>query len=707
MKSKRITPGHPLPAGATLTSDGVQFSLISRYATSVHLLLYRKSDDNEPYECILLDPKTNKTGSCWHIFVKGLKKGQLYLYRVDGLYKPEKGHRYNRNRVLIDPYSKALTGNTPWNLRKAFGYDPNHPDGDLSFSTSRNYTCMPKCVVVDDFFDWQGDQPLNYPLHETIIYETHLRGLTRHPNTIKHFGLKNPGTCAGVIEMIPYLSELGITSIEFLPVAEFDEHESGDKSITNYWGYSTTAFFAPKGSYAVSSRGMDQVIEFKTMVRELHRAGIEIILDVVFNHTGEGNHTGPTYSFRGLDNSIYYMLEEDQRFYRNYSGCGNTLNCNHPVVRKLIIDCLRYWVQEMHVDGFRFDLASILTRDGEGRIMDNPPILESIAEDVVLHSTKIIAEPWDAGGAWQVGNFYGDPWAEWNDRYRDDVKRFWRGDPGMINAFATRISGSSDLYASSGKKPYHSINYITSHDGFTLHDLVSYNQKHNEANGEENRDGSDNNLSCNWGIEGETCDESILVLRTRTIKNFWATLLLSSGTPMILAGDEFQRTQKGNNNAYCHNSELSWYDFSRLETHADTYRFARLIINFRRNHSTLQHREFFTGDNQSGGGKSDIDWFDEHGNSVDWNRQKNILALRIYGTHGEEDIVVYFNSTTNSVHFHLPEPPEGCGWYRVVDTALDPPQDIAEAGEEVQIARDQGYRTDCYSMVVLIGKQES
>lgn len=603
--------------------------------------------------------------------MEGLGEGQLYLYQVDGPYEPEKGYRFCRNRLLIDPYCKALSGGPSWTLQDS-------PDGNASG--------MPKCVVVDDSFDWQGDRPLNYPLWETIIYETHVRGLTRHPNTIKRQGLKHPGTFAGVIEMIPHFKKLGITSVELLPAAEFDAHEYIGK--TNYWGYSTAAFFAPKGSYAVSAKGPDQVREFKTMVRELHKAGIEVILDIVFNHTGEGNHTGPTFSFRGLDNTIYYILEPDKRFYKNYSGCGNSMNCNHPVVRSLIIDCLRYWVQDMHVDGFRFDLASVLTRDGQGHILNNPPVIEHITEDAVLRNTKIIAEPWDAGGAYQVGSFYGGRWAEWNDKYRDEVKAFWRGDPGMINKFATRVSGSSDLYSHTGKKPYHSINYITSHDGFTLLDLVSYNEKHNEANGEENHDGSNFNLSFNWGAEGETKDETILKLRSRMMKNFWATLLLSSGTPMILGGDEFQRTQSGNNNAYCQDNTLSWYDFSRMDRYADTYRFARLIIQFRKKHPALRRREFFTDEDQ-------IEWLDENGNSVDWNRPKNILALRI------EDIVICFNSTEKAVHFRLPAPREGYIWFRAVDTALDAPDDIAETGPGMPLEEGKGYTVACRAMAVI------
>jgi glycogen operon protein len=649
--------------------------------------------------------------------VEGLTAGQFYLYRVDGPYSPSEGHRFNKNKVLIDPYTKALTGNFRWNLKDTFGFIPGHPDEDLSFSTDGDAGEIPKCIVVDDDFDWQGDRPLNYPLRETVIYETHVRGLTSHPEAVKRFGLKNPGTFAGVAEMIPYLKGLGITSLELLPVAEFDEFEYEDrtnpvtgKPLKNYWGYSSIAFFAPKSSYAASCDKGDQVAEFKTMVRELHRAGIEVILDIVFNHTGEGDHKGHTFSFKGMDNSIYYMLTPDRRYYMNYSGCGNTLNCNHPVVRELIIQSLRYWVQDMHIDGFRFDLGSILGRDGSGNMMENPPVLERIAQDPVLRDTKIIAEAWDAAGAYQVGSFPGGRWAEWNDRFRDDVRSFWRGDPGKVSAFATRISGSADIYMQTGRKPYHSINYITAHDGFTLSDWVSYESKHNEANGEGNRDGSDNNLSRNWGVEGETGDMQVLITRSRMVRNMLATLLLSSGTPMILGGDEIRRSQGGNNNAYCHDNTISWYDFRTMDLHPGTYRFARLLIAFRNAHPVLQRGEFFLGKDLNDNDVPDISWFDENGKPVDWSRKENRLALRIDGSKEDSqnirddvDILMFFNSTGQTTRFLVPEPHEGERWARVIDTARPSPEDFLEDGDVVDVRAGSRYEVGYRSMAVLVG----
>ena len=518
--------------------------------------------------------------------------------------------------------------------------------------------------------------------------------------------------------MIPFLRGLGVTSLEFLPVAEFDEYEYEDRTnpisgepLKNYWGYSTIAFFAPKGSYATLNTRGEQVSEFKEMVRELHKVGIEVILDIVFNHTGEGDHMGRTLSFKGLDNRIYYILDSNPRYYKNFSGCGNTLNCNHPVVRDMIIRCLRYWVQEMHVDGFRFDLGSILGRDPEGNLMDNPPVLETIAQDPVLRDTKIIAEAWDAGGAYQVGQFPGGRWAEWNDRFRDDVRSFWRGDASKVSALATRFSGSADLYLQTGRKPYHSINYVTAHDGFTLSDLVSYSKKHNEANGENGRDGAENNLSCNWGGEGEVGIDKVYWMRSRMTRNFLTTLLLSSGTPMILGGDEIRRTQGGNNNAYCHDNEINWYDFSRMDKHPGTYRFARLLIAFRNAHPAFQRQEFFVGRDLSNNEVPDIGWFDENGAPMNWARSENILALRIDGSRKEihadaddVDILIFFNASGGSVDFLVPEPHDDQQWVRVIDTAEPTPTDFLEEGdEEKPVEAGTRFRVRERSMVVLIG----
>ncbi|MDR2133946.1 MAG: glycogen debranching protein GlgX, partial [Treponema sp.] len=601
--------GEALPMGASLTGRGVNFAVFSRHATAVSLVLFEHSGQDSPYQELKLDSQKNKTGDVWHCHVSGLAAGALYLYRTDGPYNPEQGFRFNSHKLLIDPYAKALTDLSDWDFRDCTGYNPGDPAGDLSFSRTDNFN-LPKCIVIDDNFDWQDDIPLNYPLRFSVLYETHVRGLSMSPDS----GVKHPGSYRGVIEKIPYLKDLGVTSLEFLPIQEFNERELFSKNprtgkpLVNYWGYSTVAFFAPKGSYASDKSPGGQVREFKEMVRELHRAGIEIILDIVFNHTAEGSELGPTFSFRGLDNQIYYILNDNRRYYQNYSGCGNTVNCNHPVVRAFIMDCLRYWVIEMHVDGFRFDLGSILGRDQKGRLMENPPMLEQIAEEPVLSNTKIIAEAWDAGGAYQVGWFPGGRWAEWNDRFRDDVRRYWRGDPHETRHLATRLSGSSDLYLRDGRKPFHSINFVTSHDGFTLHDLVSYNRKHNEENGERNRDGGDNNNSYNYGEEGPVLDPIILRVRERQLKNFIATMMVSLGTPMILGGDEIARTQRGNNNAYCQDNEISWYDWSLLEKNKNLFRFAREMIAFRRRHPGFMRPEFYTGRDGNYNAIPDISW---------------------------------------------------------------------------------------------------
>ncbi len=608
--SLKTSPGTPLPLGTTLSEHGVQFSVFSRHATAVVLQLFNSARGNDLSGEIILDPGLNKTGDIWHVFVEGIRAGQLYGYRADGPYRPREGLRFNKNKLLLDPYTRAVSGNFNWDLSDARSYDSNSPEGDLSFSTLDSAGGAPKSIVVDNSFDWGDDRPLKIPMKDTIIYETHIRGLTCHPSS----GVSHPGTFQGVIEKIPYLQQLGITAVELLPIHEFDEHEimhtdpTTGRKLTNYWGYSTIGFFAPKGRYSTSGSMGEQVQEFKKMVIALHKAGIEVILDVVFNHTAEGDETGPTLCFRGLDNTIYYLLADGGRRYKNFSGCGNTVNCNHPVVRDLILDCLLYWAIEMHVDGFRFDLASILGRDQEGKILKNSPLIERIAENPVLRDTKIIAEAWDAGGAYQVGGFPGR-WAEWNGHYRDDIRRFWRGDSGMVSQLATRLAGSSDLYQKNGRAPFHSVNFVTCHDGFTLHDLVSYATKHNGANGHNNRDGTDDNFSCNYGVEGETDSETINTLRTRQVKNFIATLMLSQGVPMLLGGDEFRRTQGGNNNAYCQDNELSWYDWNFVKKHKEIVRFTKELIAFRKRHPCLRRTHFFSGQDTDQDGLLDISWY--------------------------------------------------------------------------------------------------
>ena len=714
MENMRFLPGKPLPLGATVTSEGVNFSVFTRNGTAVILELFRSPDDADPYCVYQLDSRVNRTGDAWHVFVAGLSRDALYLYRVDGPFRPNEGLRFNVHKYLLDPYAKALTPHSVFLGHAAQAARPPHIDADLAYNTSHTALGFPKCVVVDDSdFDWQGDRPLNYPLRYSVLYEAHVKGLSVHPSS----RLPHGGTYRGVIESIPYLKDLGVTSLELLPINEFDENEnsrtnpySGER-LKNYWGYSTIAFFAPKAGYASENSGSAHVREFKEMVRELHKAGIEVILDIVFNHTAEGNERGITMSFRGFDNPIYYMLEDNRRYYRNYSGCGNTVNCNHPVVRTFILDCLRYWVTEMHVDGFRFDLGSILGRDQKGRILENPPMLERIAEDPILSRTKIIAEAWDAGGAYQVGWFPGGRWAEWNDRFRDDVRYFWRGDPGTARHFATRLTGSSDLYLRDGRKPFHSINFLTSHDGFTLADLLSYNGKHNDDNGEENRDGSDHNVSYNYGAEGPTDNPVILATRNRQAKNMILSLFISLGTPMLLMGDEIGRTQRGNNNAYCQDTEISWMDWTLRETRGDLLRFTRAAIAFRKAHPAFLRPEFLTGKAESSHSAPDIEWFGEDGKVADWAKLDGYLAYRLVGSKGttladidDNDFCVMFNASTADRTVTIP-PCVGCKqWFRVVDTSRETPEDFLESGREEALFNQRKYVILARSSVVLLSR---
>ncbi|HUB66331.1 MAG TPA: glycogen debranching protein GlgX, partial [Candidatus Methylacidiphilales bacterium] len=598
-----IRVGYPFPFGPHEWGDGVNFAIFSRHATRVRLELFAHPDDATPFRSIDLDPVRNRTGDVWHVWIHGIRPGQLYAYRMDGPYLPHEGQRFNFNKLLLDPCATAISRMPNWNFGPACGYDPSALEPDLACSTFDDAGTMPKCIFTDGHFSWRNDRPLRHPWWKTIIYETHVRGSTVHPSS----AVTHPGTYRGLMEKIPYFKELGITAVELMPVQEFNEHQAKSidpqtgKPLGNYWGYDPVVFFAPKASYSSAGGLGQQKLEFQEMVHAFHEAGIEVILDIVFNHTAEGDERGPTLSFRGIDNSIAYALAEDKRYYKNYTGTGNTINANHPVVRDHILSALGYWVTEMHVDGFRFDLASVLGRDGNGNLMSNSPLLERIAEDPVLRETKLIAEAWDASGAYEVGSFSDRRWAEWNRRYRDDVRRFWRGDDGMVGLFASRICGSSDLYAKSGKGPECSINFITSHDGFTLNDLVSYQQKHNEANGEGNRDGAGDNLSCNYGFEGATENAGIDSIRKRQIKNFLLTILVSRGVPMLLGGDEFRRTQHGNNNAYCQDNETSWYDWRFLKQHQEIYRFTREMIAFRRAHPVLSQERFYTD--------SEIHWF--------------------------------------------------------------------------------------------------
>lgn len=655
---------HPLPYGAIVHDDGVQFVVFSRSATGMRVLLYNKVTDREPSEIIDFDPDLNRWGDVWSIFVPGVAPGQLYHFQADGPFAPEKGYRFNSEARLIDPYAKALAGD----------FLPSD-DGVVR---------PPKCVVVDDEFDWKGDRHLRRDLSETVIYELHVRGFTKSHSS----GVKYPGTYLGVIEKIPYLQSLGVTAVELMPVHEFPISDIwGNKpERPNYWGYDPMALFAPHRGYTVGTEPGCQVREFKEMVMALHRAGIEVILDVVFNHTAEGNENGPTLSFKGLENRVYYMLENGGLYYRNFTGCGNTLNGNHPIVRELIFHCLRNWVHNYHIDGFRFDLASILSRNRNGDIIPNPPVVESIAEDPLLADTKIIAEAWDAAGAYQVGSFANLRWAEWNGRFRDDVRRFWRGDPHMIGALATRLAGSSDLYQSSGRQPYHSINFLTSHDGFPLNDLVSFNYKHNEANGEGNRDGDNNNLSYNYGVEGPTRREAVEAIRIREIKNMLSTMMLSLGVPMLLMGDEVRRTQRGNNNAYCQDNAISWFNWNLVAKQEPLRRFCSALIAFRRAEPTVRQENFLTGRSHRPGGPADVSWYSCYGTGVDWSSDTRSLVAflaaapsRDKQTTPNHHILILCHAGCDPQLFHLPPIVRSYKFRKFIDTGAEPPADIYPA----------------------------
>ena len=677
-----VLPGRPYPFGAWVHPRGVRFVIFSRHATRVWLALFSHPDDTEPAVEIEFDPERHRTGDAWSIFVQGLDSGALYAYRMDGPFEPQEGHRFNKNRFLLDPYAKLVVGDAP--ARRG------------------------KCVAVDADAIWLDDRRSRVPVGRSVVYETHVRGLSIDPSAC----VEHPGTYRGLIDKIPYLKDLGVTAVDLLPIQEFGERELGRCSLVtgqelrNYWGYNSIAFFAPSGEYACHPEQGTQLAEFREMVGALHDAGIEVILDVVFNHTAEGNEKGPTLSFRGIDNAVYYLLDDKGR-YRNFSGCGNTMNCNHPLVRSLIMDCLRHWVTAMHVDGFRFDLASILGRDQKGRILENPPLIEHIAEDPILRDVKLIAEAWDAGGAYQVGSFGDIRWAEWNGRYRDDVRRFWRGDSGAKGDFASRLTGSADLYQWTGRTPLHSINFITAHDGFTLRDLVSYNKKHNQANGENNRDGLDENLSWNCGVEGETNDPRVNALRLRMQKNYVATLFLSLGVPMLLGGDEFGRTQRGNNNAYCQDNEISWYDWTLLEKNQDLHRFCKEVIRFRQENPVFVRGAFFTGEPvrlrgvthaDHRGGNPDILWLDAKGKPQKWETDELCFACLIDGAvNNGVALYLMFNPSNKPVSFHLPK----ASWVTRINTAKAPPDDVVPAEHASATDRKLTRRLASKALVVL------
>jgi isoamylase len=680
-----VNTGSSHPLGATLNGEGANFSLFSRSASRIELLFFDRADDVRPGRTIELDPRAHRTYHYWHAFVPGMKAGQLYGYRLHGPSDPARGMRFDPTKVLLDPYGRGVV--VPPNYSRKAAAQP----GD-------NASTAMKSVVVDSSaYDWEGDEPLRRPSAQTIIYEMHVRGFTRHPNS----GVSETkrGTYAGLIDRIPYLQDLGITAVELLPIFQFDAQDAPPGRV-NYWGYAPVSFFAPHQAYSSRQDPLGPLDEFRDMVKALHRAGIEVILDVVFNHTAEGDADGPTVCFRGIENEAYYILEPDRSRYANYSGTGNTLNTNHPLVRRLIVDSLRYWVAEMHVDGFRFDLASILARDASGHVMPNPPVLWDIESDPVLAGTKLIAEAWDAAGLYQVGSFVGDSWREWNGRFRDDTRDFFRGAGGSVKRFADRLIGSPEVYGHKEREPEQSINFVTCHDGFTLNDLVSYNHKHNESNGEENRDGANDNRSWNCGVEGPTEDPAIETLRNRQVKNLLTVTLLSLGVPMIRMGDEVRHTQDGNNNAYCQDNETTWFDWTRLQKHADVHRFVRLLTATRLLRGTEHVRprrslnQLIREANKA--------WHGIRLNQPDWSDHSRSLAFTVEIRDEHLLFHLMLNAYWEPLDFELPPLDQGDGnpWRRWIDTALDSPNDIVP-WREAPPAPGLNYRAEARSVVAL------
>ncbi len=686
-----IEPGRPYPLGATVDDTGVNFSLFSENATAIELLLFAYSKEDHPFLMVPLDPAVNRTNHFWHVYLRGLKPGVQYAYRISGPCEVCEGHRFNPNKVILDPYAKGTCSHR-WERGAACH------DGDNLSSAMRG-------VVIDPRgFDWGATRPPRTPMKDSVIYEMHVAGFTRNPNS----RVDRRGKFLGAIEKIPYLKELGVTAVELLPVFQFDDREilrtlPDGTELRNYWGYSTVGYFSPENSYCVNPAEGEHLNEFREMVKAFHAAGIEVILDVVYNHTDEGNHQGPVYSFKGIDNRVYYhLVPGDRRYYMDYTGCGNTVNCNHPVVQKMITDSLTFWVTEMQVDGFRFDEGSILSRDEEGRPMRYAPVLWAIDLKERFADTKLIAEAWDAGGLYQIGTFPGYRWAEWNGRFRDDVRRFVKGDPGVVGAVASRIAGSSDLYQHERHTPLNSINFVACHDGFTLYDLTAYNEKHNEANGEGNRDGIDDNLSWNSGVEGDTGDPEVLAFRKRRIKNFAAILLLSQGVPMILMGDEVGKSQRGNNNAYCQDNELAWFDWELVEKNVDLFRFFKEMIAFRKANAALRRGAFFDG-SVNARGRRDIEWHGCRLGAPGWNDPASKVLAFTMGAFavGEPDIHVMMNMDPQALDFEVPPAVPGRRWCRFADTALSAPQDISEPGKETAVAAGD-YRVKPYSVVILI-----
>jgi isoamylase len=697
--TQSVEPGKAYPLGATVEPDGVNFSLYSKHSIAVDLLLFDAVDAGKPERVVSLDPRRHRTYHYWHVFVPGLQPGQLYAYRAVGPFEPERGMRFAPDKVLLDPYGRAVAVPGRYSRRAAKRAGDN------------TATAMKSVVADPSAYDWEGDTPLDRPSTQTVIYEMHVGGFTRHPSSGLAPGKR--GTYAGLIEKIPYLQDLGVGAVELLPVFQFDVQDAPAR-LVNYWGYSPVSFFAPHSAYSSRRDPLGPLDEFRDMVKALHRAGIEVILDVVYNHTAEGDHNGPTLCFRGLANDAYYLLDKDRSRYADYTGTGNTLNPNHSIVRRLIVDSLRYWVKEMHVDGFRFDLASILARDEKGQPHENPPVLWDIESDPVLATAKLIAEAWDAAGLYQVGAFVGDSWREWNGRFRDDVRCFVRGDKGTVSKMAARLLASPDLYAAEEREPEQSVNFVTCHDGFTLNDLVSYNRKHNEANCHSGRDGVEDNHSWNCGVEGPTDDPAIERLRNRQVKNFLAITLLALGSPMLSMGDEVRRSQQGNNNAYCQDNEISWFDWTLLEKHADIQRFVRQLIYYRlRRHTPEQHSLTLNQLLR----QAQVQWHGVKPNQPDWGYDSHSLAFSLRSFRGRLIFHFMMNAYWEALDFELPpiEAPsnnlsqdsggEGNGvpWRRWIDTSLDSPEDICSWIDAPDV-RDSTYRVQPRSIVVLVSQ---
>jgi len=685
MTASSVENGTSSPLGATVQPGGVNFSVYSKNAESVELLLFDSGDSTKPARVITLDPRRHRTYYYWHVFVPGLIPGQVYAFRAVGPFKPEQGLRFDGNKVLLDPYGRAVA------IPQAYSRGGN------------GAAVAMKSVVADPgSYDWEGDEPLQRPFVETVIYELHVRGFTRHPSS--GLTIEQAGTYAGLIEKIPYLADLGITAVELMPVFQFDITDAPAGHV-NYWGYSPISFFAPHHAYSSRQVLPGPIDEFRDMVKALHRAGIEVILDVVFNHTAEGNASGPTFCFRGLENEAYYILEHDRSRYADYSGTGNTLNANQPIVRRMILDSLRYWVTTMHVDGFRFDLASVLTRDQTGTPIPRPPIIWDIESDPVLAGTKMIAEAWDAAGLYQVGSFVGDNWHEWNGRFRDDARRFFKGNRGTVSNLATRLLGSPDIFGHEEREPEQSINFVTCHDGFTLNDLVSYNEKHNADNGESNRDGMNDNLSWNCGAEGPVENPEIEAIRSRQIKNFITLNILAVGTPMLLMGDELRRTQRGNNNAYCQDNEINWLDWNLLVRHAGLHRFVKMMMTF------YASRDMVIEDSRLSLNQlleqAQLEWHGVALHSPDWSDDSHSIAFTVSSLRGRFTIYAALNAYWEPLTFELPPNARGTsgGWRRWIDTSLQSPEDIY-IWKEAPVVSQPKYVVAPRSLVVLVKPTE-